>query len=73
MTVCGCEISAKEVRLAVVELNDEGKVEMLRRGSQSLAGLTGLCRPLAQPRRLTKLHASDKAQFVFNDFLSRRE
>ncbi len=30
MTVCGCEISAKEVRLAVVHLNDEGKMEMLR-------------------------------------------
>ena len=29
MRVCGCEISAKEVRLAVVYLNDEGKVEML--------------------------------------------
>ncbi|MEP5633932.1 MAG: DUF3010 family protein [Tateyamaria sp.] len=30
MRVCGCEISAQEVRLAVVELNDEGDVEMLR-------------------------------------------
>ncbi len=30
MTVCGCEISAKEVRLAVVHQNDEGKMEMLR-------------------------------------------
>ena len=30
MRVCGCEISAQEVRLAVVQLNDEGKVEMLR-------------------------------------------
>ena len=30
MTVCGCEISAQEVRLAVVHLNDEGNVEMLR-------------------------------------------
>jgi hypothetical protein len=28
--VCGCEISAHEVRLAVVQLNGEGKVEMLR-------------------------------------------
>jgi hypothetical protein len=28
--VCGCEISAQEVRLAVVQLNDEGEVEMLR-------------------------------------------
>jgi hypothetical protein len=28
--VCGCEISAQEVRLAVVHLNDEGEVEMLR-------------------------------------------
>ncbi|RLJ98900.1 DUF3010 family protein [Ruegeria conchae] len=27
---CGCEISAQEVRLAVVDLDDEGKVEMLR-------------------------------------------
>lgn len=32
MRVCGCEISAKEVRLAVVYLNDEGSVEMLRPG-----------------------------------------
>ncbi|AML51743.1 DUF3010 family protein [Falsihalocynthiibacter arcticus] len=30
MVVCGCEISAKEVRLAVVRQNDEGVVEMLR-------------------------------------------
>jgi hypothetical protein len=30
MRVCGCEISASEVRLAVVYLNDEGDVEMLR-------------------------------------------
>tara|TARA_R110002074_G_scaffold92570_4_gene202171 strand:- start:1548 stop:1967 length:420 start_codon:yes stop_codon:yes gene_type:complete len=30
MRVCGCEISAKEVRLAVVYLNDEGSLEMLR-------------------------------------------
>jgi len=30
MRVCGCEISAQEVRLAVVRLNDQGKVEMLR-------------------------------------------
>lgn len=30
MRVCGCEISAREVRLAVVYLNDEGNVEMLR-------------------------------------------
>lgn len=30
MTVCGCEISAQEVRLAVVHLDDEGKIEMLR-------------------------------------------
>lgn len=30
MRVCGCEISAQEVRLAIVQLNDEGKVEMLR-------------------------------------------
>ena len=30
MRVCGCEISGQEVRLAVVQLNDEGKVEMLR-------------------------------------------
>ncbi|SHK90786.1 Protein of unknown function [Roseovarius marisflavi] len=30
MVVCGCEISAKEVRLAVVHLNDEGIIEMLR-------------------------------------------
>ncbi|MDE0852350.1 DUF3010 family protein [Yoonia sp.] len=30
MVVCGCEISAKEVRLAVVHLNDDGNVEMRR-------------------------------------------
>ena len=30
MVVCGCEISAKEVRLAVVLLNDDGNVEMRR-------------------------------------------
>ncbi len=30
MRVCGCEISAQEVRLAVVQLDDLGKVEMLR-------------------------------------------
>jgi hypothetical protein len=30
MRICGCEISAKEVRLAVVYLNDEGQLEMLR-------------------------------------------
>ena len=30
MRVCGCEISAQEVRLAVVYMDDEGKVEMLR-------------------------------------------
>jgi hypothetical protein len=30
MRVCGCEISAKEVRLAVVHLNDDGNMEMLR-------------------------------------------
>ena len=30
MRVCGCEISAQEVRLAVVELNDEQNVELLR-------------------------------------------
>ncbi|PYG25081.1 DUF3010 family protein [Pelagimonas varians] len=30
MRACGCEISAQEVRLAVVQLNDEGAVEMLR-------------------------------------------
>ena len=30
MRVCGCEISAKEVRLAVVHWNDEGDVAMLR-------------------------------------------
>ena len=30
MRVCGCEISASEVRLAVVHLNDEGNIEMLR-------------------------------------------
>jgi len=30
MRVCGCEISAQEVRLAVVQLDGDGKVEMLR-------------------------------------------
>ncbi|MEO9517565.1 MAG: DUF3010 family protein [Paracoccaceae bacterium] len=30
MRVCGCEISSKEVRLAVVFLKDDGGVEMLR-------------------------------------------
>ena len=30
MRVCGCEISAREARLAVVHLNDEGNIEMLR-------------------------------------------
>ena len=30
MRVCGCEISAQEVRLAVVHLNDAGAAEMLR-------------------------------------------
>jgi DUF3010 family protein len=30
MNVCGCEISAKEVRLAVVHPNYEGNIEMLR-------------------------------------------
>jgi hypothetical protein len=30
MVVCGCEISAKEVRLAVVHLNDANNVEMRR-------------------------------------------
>ena len=30
MRVCGCEISAQEVRLAVVELNDEKNVGLLR-------------------------------------------
>ena len=30
MRVCGCEISSQEVRLAVVYLNNEGEVEMLR-------------------------------------------
>ena len=30
MVICGCEISAKEVRLAAVHLNDAGNVEMLR-------------------------------------------
>ena len=30
MRICGCEISAQEVRLAVVELNGGGDVEMLR-------------------------------------------
>lgn len=30
MRVCGCEISAKEVRLAAIFLNDVGDLEMLR-------------------------------------------
>ena len=30
MRVCGCEISAREVRLAVVELNGERNLELLR-------------------------------------------
>lgn len=30
MRVCGCEISAQEVRLAVVHLNEQGKLEFLR-------------------------------------------
>jgi hypothetical protein len=30
MRICGCEISAQEVRLAVFELNDEQNVEILR-------------------------------------------
>ncbi|MGJ8623431.1 MAG: DUF3010 family protein [Yoonia sp.] len=30
MRICGCEISAKEVRLAVVFMNDEDRMEMLR-------------------------------------------
>jgi hypothetical protein len=30
MRICGCEISAKEVRLAVVYLNDKSDLEMLR-------------------------------------------
>lgn len=30
MRVCGCEISGQEVRLAVVYLDDEGDMEMLR-------------------------------------------
>lgn len=30
MRVCGCEISAQEVRLAVVYRDDEGDIEMLR-------------------------------------------
>ncbi|MFA3919304.1 DUF3010 family protein [Ruegeria hyattellae] len=30
MRICGCEISAKEVRLAVVCKNDDGSIEMLR-------------------------------------------
>ena len=29
MRVCGCEISAQEVRLAVVQLNDERNVQLL--------------------------------------------
>ncbi|WP_282027628.1 DUF3010 family protein [Ruegeria faecimaris] len=30
MVVCGCEISAKEVRLAILRRNDEGIIEMRR-------------------------------------------
>ena len=30
MRICGCEISAQEVRLAVVQLNDEQNVELFR-------------------------------------------
>jgi hypothetical protein len=30
MRVCGCEISAEEVRLALVELNGKRNVELLR-------------------------------------------
>lgn len=30
MRICGCEISANEVRLAVVYMNDKGRLEMLR-------------------------------------------
>jgi hypothetical protein len=30
MRICGCEISAQEVRLAVVELNADRKLELLR-------------------------------------------
>ena len=30
MRICGCEISAQEVRLAVVQLNDEKNVGLLR-------------------------------------------
>jgi hypothetical protein len=30
MRICGCEISAQEVRLAVVYLNDENNIEILR-------------------------------------------
>jgi hypothetical protein len=30
MRVCGCEISAKEVRLAVAHLDEQGNMEMLR-------------------------------------------
>ena len=30
MRICGCEISSQEVRLAVVELNDDQNVELLR-------------------------------------------
>ena len=30
MRICGCEISAQEVRLVVVELNDEQNVELFR-------------------------------------------
>ena len=36
MRVCGCEISASEVRLAVVHHDDEGGVEMLRLGTTRL-------------------------------------
>tara|TARA_B100000780_G_C20923195_1_gene367846 strand:+ start:457 stop:576 length:120 start_codon:yes stop_codon:yes gene_type:complete len=30
MRICGCEISAQEIRLAVVELNEEGNVNLLQ-------------------------------------------
>ena len=30
MRICGCEISSQEVRLAVVKLNDEKNVGLLR-------------------------------------------
>jgi hypothetical protein len=30
MRVCGCEISGQEVRLAIVQLNDEQNLELLR-------------------------------------------